>query len=207
MIAKIEQAYNKTRQELCDLGLLDDGVYLDAIELSPVGKLAALMSGAHGWVYDHKVDFWSKLVGFKDGVIYIATDNKTAGLKGAYSMTDVVRHEFAHAWYWLDPKFIDGPWFRKAFGCPYHSDPCPFGSEVWSVFENHPEEFKRSGYANDYVSPYAMYSSYEDFAETFQFYLRNRNSLTRFKSRTGVYKKLTAVQTAVARKAKKLGLV
>ncbi|MEP4076997.1 putative zinc-binding metallopeptidase [Haloferula sp.] len=204
---RAELAYNRTRQELCELGLLADDVYLDEIELY-VSVLRENWpgSGAHGWVYDRGSSFWGGLLGFRGGVIYLATQSASSNLNQAYTLTDVVRHEFAHAWYWIDPKFVDGPWFKKAFGLPYASDPDEFGSTVWSAFESHPKEFKRSGYAQDYITPYAMFSPFEDFAETFAWLLRNRRSIHKLKSRPGAYRKVRAVSDAIHRKAKVLGL-
>jgi hypothetical protein len=206
MTKQIHRSFNQVRNELANVGLLDNGAYLDLIDLVPTSKLTSIFSGAHGFVFDTKVDFLAKLAGFKEGVIYITTNKKNMHLSKAYTLTDIIRHEYAHAWYWLDPEFVDGPWFKKAFGQEYASEPRAFGSAVWTIFSDYPDEFKRSGYANDYVSPYAMESSYEDFAETFRFYIRHRKSLGRHKSRSGVYKKLMAVHRAVNLKAKALAL-
>lgn len=206
MPSKIETAYNQVRQELCELGLLADGIYLDKIYLVQTSRLVGYFANADGFVYDEGVDPWMRILMFEEGVIYVPTQLKDSHLNSAYSLTDVVRHEFAHAWYWLDKRFVDGPWFKKAFGRAYASQECTFGSQVWQAFDAHPDEFKKSGYAKNFVTPYAMTSTYEDFAETFRFYLRNQNSLHKYKSRTGVFKKVMAVQAAVARKARKLGL-
>lgn len=206
MFYKIEKSYNQVRQELAEIGLLDEGVYLDQIELYTLNKLTSVLSQALGFVFDAETGLFYKLVGFREGVIYIATDEKTRILDKSYTITDVIRHEYAHAWYWLDPEFVDGPWFRKAFGQTYIEGTRPVSEEDWQYYQSNPDEFKSAGFANDYTTPYAMHSSYEDFAETFRFYIRNRKSLSKYKSRTGVYKKLMAVQTAIERKAKKLGL-
>ena len=206
MFQKIEKSYNQVRQELVKIGLLDDDVYLDQIELYTISKLTSFMSRAHGFVFDSGTGLFYKLIGFEEGSIYIATGKQTSLLDKSYTIADVIRHEYAHAWYWLDPKFVDGPWFKKAFGQTYEEGTTPVSEEDWLYYDNNLGQFKSDGYANDYVTPYAMTASYEDFAETFRFYIRNRKSLARFKSRTGVYKKLIAIKTAVERKANKLGL-
>lgn len=205
MQLRVTKAYNQVRGELAELGILADGVYLDEIELVMVPKITGLFLQAHGWVFDSGVKSWHRLLGFEGGVIYMATNKTTADLCGGYTLTDVVRHEFSHAWYWLDKDYVDGPWFKKTFGHTYSSGEGPFDPSEYVYYEEHPDEFKKAGYHNDYTTPYAMHSSYEDFAETFRFYLKNRNSLERFKGRTGVYKKLLAVKKAVEKKAESLG--
>lgn len=207
MLKQAEMAYNRARQDLCDLGLLGDGIYLDEIELY-VTQLRESWPGfgAHGWVYDRGSSFWGRILGFQEGTIYLATQSARSELGPGYSLTDVVRHEFAHAWYWLDPKFVAGPWFKRAFGAPYDSDPDDFGAKVWTAFDEHPQEFKRIGYYNSYATPYAMYSSFEDFAETFAWLLKNHRSIHRLKSRPGLLKKVQAIQKAIGRKAKALRL-
>ncbi len=200
-----EQAFNQVRQELCDLGLLDDGVYLDEIELVIVPKITAVIMQAHGFVFDKGVGFWRGLIGFKAGTIYMAPEARMREqLDLSYTITDVVRHEFAHAWYWLDPDFFDAPWFEKAFGRPYASVPDEFGSKFYGWYEENPHLFKKEGYANDYAIPYAMSSSSEDFAETFRWFMRYGNSMDRFKSRKKFYSKLVAVRAAIRRKAREL---
>ena len=68
------------------------------------------------------------------------------------------------------------------------------------------ERFLTRECRNDFVSDYATTLSREDFAETFMTYLKYRNSLERFKSRTGVYRKLLAVERAVKTARRELGL-
>jgi len=35
------------------------------------------------------------------------------------TLLDIIRHEFGHAWAWLDRDFVDGEWFSKVFGGSY----------------------------------------------------------------------------------------
>lgn len=207
MMNRAEESYNQVRHELYELGLLVDGVYLDQIELwvSPLRENWPY-ARAHGFVYDRGVGLFDRLLGFKDGAIYLATQSASSSMSSGSTLTDVVRHEYAHAWYWLDPTFVNGPWFTRTFGSSYHSDPNEFGEAVWESFYRFPEEFSKSGYHQAYATPYAMCSSYEDFAETFAFLLKNQKSLHRFKSRPQLLKKINAVQSAIKRKARLLGL-
>ena len=182
---QLERAFGIARADLASVGLLDDGRYLDRIEC----VRSPWPSGAWwecGWVYDGGVGPFRALVGFEPGVIYIPWNSRTTAYSPGATLTDVIRHEFAHAWYWLDSKHVDGPWFRDAFGARYQDAP--------SVA---PESYDQSAF----VSKYAMTNAKEDFAETFMTYLRFRRSLGRFRRRGGVYDKLLAVHDAVTRAA------
>ncbi len=68
----------------------------------------------------------------------------------------MIRHEFAHAWAWLDRDFIDGAWFKRAFGRRY-DDEWDFGNRLYRLFSMHgDDEFRESPYFQDFVSPYAL---------------------------------------------------
>jgi len=175
----IADAFNKARSDLADVGLLVDGHYLDRIECA----LTAWPSGwsnEAGWVYDNGPTWLHEQVGFKPGVIYIPFDAPTQAYSPGATLTDVIRHEFAHAWYWLDRRFVDGPWFREAFGAPYNAAPL------------HVDPDRAS-----FVSDYAATLPKEDFAETFMYFLKYRRSLERFRTRRGVFRKLRAVEKVV----------
>lgn len=199
----IERAFNHVRNELCELGLLDDGIYLDQIDLvvSPLPRILA--GGAMGFVFDGQFPpparllprlvvnggmRLARMVGFAEGTIYIPAymEKQTTKLRG------VIRHEFAHAWAWLDGKFIRGSWFREAFGRPYFSR-MPHKPE--------PEDFRRSPYYATHPTAYGVTHPCEDFAETFEIFVRDRHNLDRHKPRPGFYRKLKAVEKAVRTKA------
>jgi hypothetical protein len=160
-------------------------LYLDRIECvrSPLPAGAFRFTG---WVYDGGVTPIHAWVGFEPGVIYIPVNAPVSARTPGYTLTDVIRHEFAHAWYWLDDAHVDGAWFRRTFGARYQD------TQRVAGYEHDPDR---------YVTPYAMTNAKEDFAETFMTYLRCRRSLQRFKHREGVYSKLTAVDDAVRRAA------
>lgn len=182
---QLERAFATARNDLASVGLLADGLYLDHIECvrSP---LLSVLSRTVGWVYDGGVTPIYSWVGWEPGVIYIPINAPVRARTPGQTLTDVIRHEFAHAWYWLDAPHVDGAWFRRAFGARYQDT----------------RRFARDEYdADQYVSPYAMTIAKEDFAETFMTYLRCRRSLARFKHREGVYSKLIAVDGAVRRAA------
>ncbi len=183
--AQLYRAYNKARDELRELGLLHDGRYLDAIECYPHYSPLAFLDGECARVFDDGVPFVSGALGFEPGHIYVFFAAPLTAYVPGGTLTDVIRHEFGHAWAWLDPSFFRKLWFRETFGAPYHAEP-------WDLPEHDPDA---------YVSEYASGQAKEDFAETFMTLLRCRNSLERFKTRPGVYRKLQATRAAVAEAA------
>jgi hypothetical protein len=182
----LERAFDRVRRELAELGLLADGIYLDRIELAR--SLVPTVRGLMGWLYHQQTGPLRRLLGFREGVIYIPINAPVATRTPGATLVDVIRHEFGHAWEWVDRRFFRGRWFRTAFGA------C---------------QYRRRGDNNawfDFVSPYAMTSPSEDLAETFMYFLRYRRSLARFTTRLGVYNKLRAVELGVRRKRRQLGL-
>lgn len=208
--AEAEDAFNKVRHELWEVGLLEDGVYLDEVDLV-VSAIPSL--GEAGYVFDRGLPFFAKMVGYQPGVIYLPSNIPHEQYVPGGTLVDVIRHEFAHAWAWLDRDFMNQDWFVKAFHKPYEES-CDFENGVYKLMRRmvSPETgesigrlyFDKYGFRNDYFSEYAMSAVYEDFAETFMCYLRYRKSLNRFKSRPGLYRKLKAVEQAVSRKANEL---
>lgn len=219
---KVNRAYNKVRNELCEVGLLynpengEDG-YLDQIELE-VAWFPSM--GEAGYVFeDHHWCLW--LFGFRKGVIYLPCDLPHEVFVPGATLTDVVRHEYAHCWHWLEPEFFETGWFERAFGGAYNE-----GSfsplDVWvernerdrmyisklRACRNERERaaLLRRRFRNEFVSEYAATHFCEDFAETFMTYLRYRNCLNKFQSRKRVFAKLKAVERAVAKARRELGL-
>jgi hypothetical protein len=173
------------------LGLLDDGRYLDQIDLvvSPLPQF--LLGGAAGFIFDQGVPLLHRLGGFKEGTIYLprAMDKHPRFLR------TVIRHEFAHAWAWLDKPFIRGAWFRQTFGRPYFAE------------HRQPEQvtnFRRSPHYLTHATAYALTRPREDFAETFELFVKHRRNLVKFRARPGLFRKLRAVEKAIRGKAKQL---
>lgn len=214
---EVNKAFNKVRDELCEVGLLADDNYLDQIEL----KVKVLPSyGEAGFVFE-KTSFVSRLVGYEEGVIYLPSDLPHEAYIPGGTLTDTIRHEFGHAWHWLEPEFFEREWFSKAFQFEYdHAEPTPLvlwqdkfarSRKLQGEFDKlrsdrTRERFLRKHLLSDFVSEYAATRPCEDFAETFMIYLRYRNSLNRFRSRPGVYRKLRTVQKAVRTARKELEL-
>ena len=203
-MTKIDSAFSKVRNELCELGLLADGKYLDVIECM-VSIIPSL--GEAGYVFDEGVPWYANFFGYgyEEGVIYLPSNTPHELYVPGGTLADTIRHEFAHAWYWLDPEFINQSWFKLTFERAY-VDQWEFGHATYRLLNSYPEEWQKSHYYNEYVSPYAISAPYEDFAETFMTCLRYKNSLDRFKSRPGVYKKVVAVRKAIDKRAQQLGL-
>jgi hypothetical protein len=206
-LPRVSECFNKVRQELADVGLLDEGVYLDDIQL--LVSAIPSVTGETGYAMERSTKV-SYLLGFKEGAIFLPSDLPETNLPGG-TLTDTIRHEFAHAWYWLDPEYVDGAWFSAAFGGKYQTPGrVPFVS--WKQSVSDATELKReklspkdAAYA-DFVSRYAFTKPSEDFAETFMMFLRYRRSLVRFKRRKGVWQKIEALERAISDKKKILGL-
>ncbi|MFM2296608.1 MAG: putative zinc-binding metallo-peptidase [Verrucomicrobiota bacterium] len=99
-----------------------------------------------------------------DGHIYIpaVTGAQLSDFISGYHtrITDVLRHEWAHALADRHPKWVSGRRFRSAFGGSYEStDP------VWEYHQD------------IHLTHYASTSPCEDFAETFHYYLRHKGRL------------------------------
>ncbi len=75
-------------------------------------------------------------------------------------LTDVLRHEWAHALADRRPRLVEGKRFRNVFGADYHS--------THPVWEHHPDL---------HLTPYAAAMPCEDYAETFHHYLRHKGRL------------------------------
>jgi len=213
----VERAFHKVRSELCEVGLLAEGVYLDQIGLEvswlPSDKEA-------GYVFED-ISVKYSLMGYHEGVIYLPSDLPQMAYVPGGTLTDTIRHEFGHTWHWIEPKFFKRDWFSKAFGMEY-DDKTIRPSEIWrskiarnrefqSEFERLRSDLTRDRCVRKYllrsfVSEYASTRPWEDFAESFMFYLRYRNSIHKFKNRPGVYRKLRAVEKAVVTARKELGL-
>lgn len=183
-LPRLNRAYNQVRDELREVGLLEDGRYLDRIEcaLWPIQWEANEL----GFVFDEGVGWGDKLFGREAGVIYIPLRAPVRAYVPGGTLVDTIRHEFGHAWAWLDPKFLRRPWFAETFNAGYFDE--------W----DEPPPFD----ANDFVSNYATTLPREDFAETFMTFLRHRRSLTRFQNRPGVHRKLRATAAAVREAAR-----
>lgn len=210
----VDRAYNQVRRELTEVGLLDDGVYLDHIELC-VSRYPS--RGEAGFVFE-SIGSWGRL-GFKPGVIYLPSDVPQIPRMPGSTLVDTIRHEFAHAWYYTDPKFFREEWFVRTFGAHY-SNCTPRPLRHWSRkilgnrrylstvdrcrTDNGRRRIREAHFKNDFISDYASTCACEDFAETFMYFLKYRNSLERFDGRSVVAKKIRSVERAVGRVASRL---
>lgn len=211
----VDRAYNLVRKELAEVGLLLEGKYLDQIELWISDRPS---EGESAYIFEEKGP-WVRS-GYKLGVIYLPSDTPNSPRVPGSTLVDVIRHEFAHAWYYIDPRFFREDWFVRAFGAPYKNcNPRP-----WAAWNRHLEadaeyqaRLKRcrteagrqrlfsKRLHQSFVSAYASNCACEDFAETFMFFLKYRNSLERFKdSRPHVYSKLKSVERAVSKTSRRI---
>ncbi|MCC6645181.1 MAG: hypothetical protein IT374_06380 [Polyangiaceae bacterium] len=185
-LAELDAAFQRARRELREVGLLDDGRYLDRIDC--VQALLPTFSSELGYVYDEGVGGLAGFVGFRPGVIYVPFSSMhrrgltcPAGRCSTPSATSTRTPGRGS----ILP-FVRGRWFRQTFGATYHG--------AWAS----PPSFDR----DHFVSEYACTAPKEDFAETFMTALRYRRSLDRFASRPGLRRKVLAVRRAITIAAK-----
>lgn len=207
-MANVDRAYNQVRHELAEVGLLADGLYLDTVELCISGDKS---EGERGYVFE-QVGHYAKW-GYKPGVIYLPRDLPHQPFKPGMTLCDTIRHEYAHAWYYLDPGFFRDEWFVRAFGTSYNNcNATPYNT--WRrILKRNPEyqagkarcrsekgrlKFFYGYLLREFITDYATTNASEDFAETFMFFLKYRRSLNRFQNRPGAFRKLKAVERAVA---------
>ncbi len=213
----VDNCYNKVRKDLEDVGLLVEGYYLDHVEVCVTGRPSA---GEAGFLFEH-VGSWCRQ-GYRPGVIYLPSDLPEEKSVPGGSLVDTIRHEYAHAWYFTDPKFFREDWFVNAFGATYNNcNPKPRKSWQRQLArnrayqaakrrcrtENGRQRLHEQAYRQQFISDYASTCACEDFAESFMFFLKYRNSLHRFENRTGVFRKLCAVERAVAKASRRLHTV
>jgi hypothetical protein len=217
-MANVDRAYNHVRQELAEVGLLSDGIYLDAVELVVSGDKS---EGERGYVFE-QVGHYAQW-GYRPGVIYLPRDLPHQPRKPGMTLCDTIRHEYAHAWFFHDPSFFRDDWFVRTFGTSYSNcNPTPYNH--WRrILKRNPEyqvgkrrcrteagqlRFFYGHLLSEFITDYATTNASEDFAETFMFYLKYRRSLDRFRTRPGVYRKLKAVERSVvqaSRRSRQLG--
>ena len=182
-MSRLDAAFATARRDLAEVGLLAPGLYLDVIDCAR-SPLPSGWFGELGYVFERDPGPFGSLMGFEPGVIYIPVNAPAQAYVPGGTLADTVRHEFAHAWYWLDPEFVDAPWFRETFGARYNA--APWSGRRMPEFD--PDAF---------VSHYACSQAKEDFAETFMWFLKYRRSLHRFRRRELLFEKLIAVAEAV----------
>jgi len=213
-MANVDRVYNLVRHELAELGLLADGVYLDTVELCISNAKSA---GERGYVFE-QVGHYGKR-GYRPGVIYLPRDLPHQPYKPGMTLCDTIRHEYAHAWYYIDSSFFRQEWFERTFGAPYNDcRSAPYQS--WRRHLKRDPEYqegkrrKRSEHGKlkyfygclfqQFITDYASTNASEDFAETFMFFVKYRRSLSRFRNRPIVYHKLKMVERAVAMSSRKV---
>jgi len=201
---QLDRAYDQVRNELCELGLLSEGNYLDHIQVFSVNKFVGKIARADGWVWDEeRPSRLYRLFGFKDGDIYIPASIYEHGYN---YLVKTIRHEYAHAWKWMDPEFFREAWFSKTFSGEYEDDFSESGKAILKNLGAFEERFCELGMERNFESPYAATCPAEDFAETFAAFMANRRSTPKWPNRPGVRRKVEAVRRAVVRKAKHLKL-
>ncbi|MBX3421286.1 MAG: hypothetical protein KF752_06985 [Pirellulaceae bacterium] len=213
-MSNVDRAYNKVRNELAEVGLLADGVYLDTVELCVSDEKSG--DGECGYVFE-RVGHYAKR-GYRPGVIYLPRDLPHHPYTPGSTLADTIRHEYAHAWFYLDSSLFRREWFARTFGAAYANlDALPYRNwrrrtlrsrHYLSGKQRRPTPAAQQEYLHklqrlQFISDYAATSASEDFAETFMYYLKYRRTLERFASRPVVYQKIKMVERIVASAARR----
>lgn len=191
----LSRSFKLVQSELEEIGLWKQDKYLWNIDLQQ--SVLPSFWGEMGYVYDSGVPLWDKALGYNEGVIYIPSYAPVDAYVPGGTLVDTIRHEFGHAWAWYDSDLFAKKWFRDTFDLDY-GDEWEFGKDLYKLFSKYEDKaFQYSPYYENFVSSYALFAPYEDFAETFMYYLKYRKSLKQFKNRKGVYNKLMAIHKVV----------
>ena len=165
-IRDLDEANWKVTNEMATLGVWTDELHEVEVRLVP------LSLGCYGWHQGH---------------IHIP---RVSGAQlfdlcqGFHTrLTDILRHEWAHAVADIHPDFVDSPRFARCFG-GLHDDDDP----VLDYDTNH------------HVTRYAAVRPCEDYAEIFHLYLRHKGRLPlRLASKRPILKKWDFVHRMVFR--------
>lgn len=177
---ELDAAFNKVRRELHKLGVMYEGSKLAEVDC----------------IHDY-IDFWSGIAGYMgfchdNGNIYIPHTFAAAIFGYERDIVNVLRHEFGHAMANKYSKFFSGrknAAFKAAFG--RKCDREPFRKE------------DKLNWTDKYVSSYATSASCEDWAETFEQYMRYKGKIpARWAKLPVIRKKWNAVKKIIAMVAK-----
>lgn len=173
---ELNKAFNKVRRELAAMGVLDEGSPLDEVDAyNDYFDILSGIGGIMGYCYEN-------------GDIYIPHLFPAALVGYKRNVVDVLRHEFGHALADRYQKYFQGV-FKEAFGRKYDDKPAV--------------EEDEADWADKYVSAYARTASREDWAETFERYMKYKGKIpAKWAKKPVIRKKWNAVKTIVERVAK-----
>ena len=180
-LKQINRAIFDVQNELYLLGLWYEGAPLTMVEIYSCPLPRLLVRG----LFYHGENTWSKMAGYYEGKMYIPQIS-IAHLSNNQpdSLSDVIRHEYAHAFAHHYPELIFKTLFSKVFGGSYYS--------------NKPSKM----HAKSYVSDYAKTIPMEDFAETFMTFLKHKGKLPKPFTRKRITAKWNFVGMIIKKAAK-----
>jgi len=159
----LNRAVLAVQDEFIDLGIWHDTSRIPAVEVFWCSIPQLDVYDALGFCYDHSESIGpiKRLLGYRPGNIYIPHIVPQHGFNQRRgSLRAVLRHEYAHAIAYHYPSLVRrNRRFTEAFSAPYDTP-----------------EHRRDMPVSAFVTPYAAESPAEDFAETFMFYVCNRNN-------------------------------
>lgn len=175
----------RPRRHLITLGELDRSNRQVTGEMEQLGLWCSRLDEVTVWLVPASRDCYGWYM--SEGDIYVPAVNGAQWsdfLLGQHTrLTDVLRHEWAHALADRRPRLVETKRFRSVFGGAYDS-PDP-------VWEYHPDH---------HLTSYAATNPCEDFAETFHFYLRHKGRLPlRLHGKAAIVRKWDFIASAARR--------
>jgi len=154
---QLNSALKTVHKELIDLGIWSPRVktYQTNVYLCNIARINSVGFFMHG------IGKKEYLLGYEKGSIYIpSVVLNTIFWNNTYTLRDVIRHEYAHAFaHYYRRLIMRSAEFKKVFGGAYLS-------------------FTQAGMDDySYLTEYAKEMPMEDFAETFMVYVRKRGLL------------------------------
>ena len=140
-LPRVKRAFRKVRKELANIGLLSRDEYLGKVEVCISSWPSTTTAG---FIFDQGVNWLDARMGYKPGVIYLPLNVPHRAYRPGYTLLDTLRHEFAHAWHWIEPGFFRRSWFIETFGASYvNLNPKPL--ETWRR-----RKFQTSGFVRQW---------------------------------------------------------
>lgn len=176
------QTTRRPGRHLITLGELDRANQQVTGEMETLGFWHPRLENVTVWLVSASFNYYGWFYGEDDIYIPAVTGAHLSDLIFGYHtrLTDVLRHEWAHALADRRPRLVETKRFRRVFGGSYDS-PDP-------VLEYHPDQ---------HLTPYAATNPCEDFAETFHFYLRHKGRLPlRLQAKSAIVRKWDLIASA-----------
>ena len=174
---EIETITTEVHKELCDLGLLTNGLLRTPI-VTVNTDLA--LKGSYGLYVTHNHP-WYRLRGMPKGAIVVPLVSLQGLIdrlrKKQASLRDTMRHELGHAFAYTSGRAVrKNKRFQQAYGADHDKE-------------------ARARYRSDCLNLVAMENPAEDFAECWAAYARYGGDIKRFRKQEHLYKKMKFIKS------------